>query len=313
MSHQAVPCKIKNTDDVASAVRERLTEYARLQSRAGELTPSRGYWWMMLWSALLISADVGVLLFTFAASTAGEISGRTGYSLPGVLITPVLAFSALLIGARERFNIRTKPSPLVLLFYGMALAGFFAAITFSGASVAYPWWLNVLVPLILCAAMAAAALRGLIATSQGSTPSHGSAASHGTAAPRGTAAPQGNAPLGVTSRLMTALIGVALGIMLATAADDVAAADTSSLTMIFFTVSLVSPRLAFGLDQAGYQWGSIHWVCFGVSAAIMFASALAMTFTTWFTATSNVTAGVLVFIVMVVAAFLPQRGTRQGQ
>lgn len=285
---------MESKDDLASVASERLREFARLESSASERRPSRGYWWLMLWSAVLIAAYVGVYLFTFGGSTVEEVSDRSGgYSATWVMLTPVLAFSSLLSGARERFSIRAKPSPLHWVCYGLVMAGFVALGVLSITGIAYPWWLNVLVPLVLFFTMAATPVRNLAATSRGSSTSWG------------------NAPLSVASRLMTMLIGLAIGVLLVTSANPLAAAISGIVVMVFLIVVLVSWRSSFGLPRVGYQWGSIHWVCFGACAAIVFACVLLTTFTSWFTASYNVAAGILVFIIMGVAAVLPRRDARE--
>lgn len=265
-----------------------------MEGSASERTPSRGYWWLMLWSAVLISAYAGVYLLTFGGSTVDEVSERAGgYAATWVMLMPVLAFSALVSGARERFNIRTKPSPLHWGFYGLAMAGFIALGALSVAGIAYPWWLNTLVPSIFLATMAATPVRSLVTTS------------------RGSSTPWGNAPLSVASRLMTALIGVAIGILLVASVNTLAAAISSIIVMVFLIAALVSWRSPFGLPRVGYEWGSIHWGCFGACAVIVFACVLLMTFTNWFTTPYTLVAGVLVCIIMGVAALLPRRDFRR--
>lgn len=282
------------SEHLASTASEQLQEYARLESSASDRAPSRGYWWLMLWSAVLISAYVAVHLFTFGGSTAEEVSEQAGgYSATWVMLTPVLAFSSLVSGARERFNIRTKPSPLHWGFYALAMAGFITLGALSIVGIAYAWWLRALVPLILFVAMAWTPVRSLVTASHGSSRSWGST------------------PLSFASRIMTALIGLAIGVLLVTSPNTLAAAISGIVIMVFFIVVLVSWRSSFGLPRVGYQWGSIHWVCFGASAAIVFTCVLLTTFTSWFTASYNVAAGTLVFIIMGVAALLPRRDSRR--
>lgn len=285
---------MESTDDLASVASERLREFARLENSAGERRPSRGYWWLMLWSAVLIAAYVGVYLFTFGGSTVEQVSERTGgYSATWVMLTPVLAFSSLLSGARERFNIRAKPSPLHWGFYGLVMTGFVVLGALSITGITYPWWLNALVPLILFVTMAAAPVRNLAAVS------------------RRSSAPWGSASLSAASRLMTVLIGAAIGVLLITSAYPLAAAISGIVVMVFLIVVLVSWRSSFGLPRVGYQWGSLHWVCFGACALIVFACVLLTTFTSWFATPYTVAAGVLVFIIMGGAALFPRSDPRR--
>ena len=90
-----------------------------------------------------------------------------------------------------------------------------------------------------------------------------------------------------------------------------AATISGIVVMVFLIVVLVSWRSSFGLPRVGYQWGSLHWVCFGACALIVFACVLLTTFTSWFATPYTVAAGVLVFFIMGGAALLPRSDVRR--
>ncbi|WP_158685404.1 hypothetical protein [Microbacterium halophytorum] len=285
---------MESTGDTATLANRRLQELARLERSASERAPSRAYWWLMLWSAILISVYVAVFLATFGDSTTEDVSERSGgYSATWVMMTPVIAFSALHSGARERFRIRTRPSTLYWCLYGLAAAGFIAAGVLDIAGIAYPRWLNMLVPVVLLLTMAASPVRHLV-----------------TSSPRSPAS-WGDSPLSGAARLMTVLLGAAIGLLLASSAITLAAAVSGAIAMVFLIVVLASWRSSYGLPRAGYQWHLIHWVSFGTSSAIVFVCVLLTTFTTWFGTGHNAAAGALVFLVMGVAAFLPRRSDQR--
>lgn len=264
-----------------------------MERSARERRPSRGYWWLMLWSSVLTASYLGAYLFTFGGSTVAEASERGCYAPTWVMLTPVLILSSLLSGARERFNIRATPSPVHWACYGLVMAGFITLGALSISGIAYPWWLNLLVPLVLFATMAATPLRGLASSS------------------RGSSEPWVSAPLSGASRVMTVLIGAAIGLLLVTSAHRLAAAISGVVVMALLIAVLASWRTAFGLPRVGYQWGWIHWACFGACAMIVFACVVLTTYASWFTAVPTLAAGVLVWIIMGAAAFVPRGEARE--
>lgn len=248
----------------------------------------------MLWSAVLISVYLAVYLFLFGGSTVGAASAQPGgYTPTWVILTPVLMFSGLVRGARERFHIRTKPSPLHWGLYALVLAGFVTLGALSMAGVGYPWWLNAILPLVLLASMAATPIRGLLTTTPESSP------------------PWASVPLAAGVRIMTTLIGLANGVLLATFTHPLLAAFSGLTVMVLLFVVLLGWRSAWGLPRVGYEWGPIHWGAFAICTATQFTCVVFAAVTTWFTTPNSIAAGVLVLVVMGISAVLPRENRRQ--
>lgn len=275
----------KNDDTLSPA--EQLERYAQVQRRAEDVHPTRAYWSLMLWSAALIAVYAAVYLFIFGGGNAG------GYPTTAVMITPVLAFSSLVTGARERFSIRSKPSAFQWVISGICLAGFMAIGALSVAGVAYPQWWNVVIPVMLFLALAVAPIRGLMRTT------------------RERPATWQNEPLSARARWMTVLIGIAIGALIVTSTHPLASALTGVIVMLFLLIVLIGWRSRFGLPRTGYEWGPLHWSSFGVSAALVFLSVVLSLYAPWFTAPHLVGTGVIVILIMAVAAVLPRGGANQ--
>lgn len=257
---------------------------ATLQS----LEPARGYWVLMLWSAVVTAAYVGVFLAVFGAEIGGGVSAEPQNAATGlVLLVPILIFSSLISGTRERFDVRRKPSAGYWVIFGLVLAGFLALGALTVIQVSYPWWLNIAVPVALFGALAVSPIRGIVRT------------------PRSAPARWSTEPLSPPVRWMTVFIGVAMGLLLAASAFELVAAISSIIVMLTLVFVLASWRASFGLPQVGYAWGVIHWVAFGLSATVVFVSVSLMNFTEWFSTAHLVSAGLLVAMVMTAAVMLP--------
>lgn len=263
--------------------------YRRLRSPDGALRPARQYWTVMLWSAALTAAYIGVFLAGFAGGAAAEVAGRPGgASSAALILAPMLIFSSLIQGTRERFRIRSRPSVLQLLLAGAGIAGFLALGALSLTAVAYPWWWNILVPLGVFAAMAMSPIRGLITT------------------PSDASESWPNAPLGTSVRVVTGAIGLGLGLLLAASAMPLAAALMSLVVMVLSVAILLAWRSRFGLPRVGYEWGPGHWAGFGACVTVMFLHSALLTYAPWFTAGHAIATGILVTIIMGTAALLPR-------
>ncbi|MGO1769017.1 MAG: hypothetical protein ACTHZX_03600 [Microbacterium sp.] len=270
---------------------------APVQRSAPAVEPARGYWLLTLGSAALLALYLGTYLFVFGNRTPVEASEQgEGYLMTWVMLAPVLAFNSLVSGARERFSIRTRSGPLHWVLVGLCLAGFAVLGALSVVDIAYPWWLNVLLPLALFAVMAAAPIRGLLAT------------------PRGPVADWRAAPLSSPARLVTGIIGLVIGVLIATSAVPSAAMIAGLIAMVpLVIVMLLSWESSYGLPRVGYEWGPIHWGAFCIGAVVVFASVVLTTFTSWYGLSWSSSAGVLVVLVMGAAAMLPRRGGRRGE
>lgn len=272
----------------SSEAADRLKLLGTVRERSRGLRPARGYSVFMLWSAVLIAAYVALFLFSFGGLFSVD-TGEAGYTPMYLLLTPVLLFSGLAGGARERFGVRTTPSAWRWIGYGTGMAGFLVLAVLSLTSIAYPWWLNVVVPLILLVAGATGPLIALIGTK-------------GEGSDRWEAV-----PLSTPVRVMTGVMGLPLGILLATSTARLAALISAVVVMVMCIVVLLCMRAPFGLTRVGHEWSPLHWCGFGASAAVGYAGALLISLGVWSTAAAIVT-GILAVLIMAAVAFLPRRG-----
>ena len=271
-----------------TAAAELLRRHREVRDRAASQGPSRAFAFLMLWSAALISVYVAVYLLTFRYRSVGG-AGLTGggSTLTFVLLVPVLIFSPLISGARERFRVRPGlRAPGYWVGYGLLFAGFMSLCVLSIAGVVYPWWLALALPVAAFVTLASTPVRRLL---NETTPK---------------SEPWQNHPLTRPARRVTVAIGVITGL--------IAATSTWRWFSIVFIAAMVlllamniGWRSRWGLPRTGYEWGPIHWASFAVATTVLFLLVVLFSLTTWVTTPVSVGAGAVVFVVMVVVAFLP--------
>ena len=236
---------------------------------------------------------VGVFLFSFGGYPVEEVASvGGGYAYTSMLLFPVLLFSGLSSGARERFSIRRKASRGFRVAYILLVAAFMTLLILTIAGIQYPWIANLLVAAALFITMGAMPIRQLA---------------------RGLKQPSGerwiNEPLTGPVRWSTALIGAASGLVAGTSTLWLYPV-ISVVVMLALIIVLIGWRASWGLPRAGYEWGPLHWTVFGVTISVLFLMALLLTRTTWITTPLAITAGVAAFVVMLIAARLPRRQDR---
>jgi hypothetical protein len=270
---------------------ERLQGYAQVRARVERRGPSRAYAALQLWLALAMAAYAGALLISFAGNPPGDTATGAGTYSSGLLVFPVLLLSSLGSGARERFSIRTKPSPSYWVGYALIIGGFSALLAASVAGVAYPWWATLLVPVVLFVVMAASPIRQL--------------------SRRGGCDVEQwrNEPLSRPVRRTTVLIGVAIALLAATSTQWWFPI-TSMATMLLLIVVLIGWRADWGLPRTGYEWGPMHWAAFGIVISVLFTLSVLLSNTGWITTPISITAGTLALLIMLFTAFLPRRPGR---
>lgn len=277
------------SEEGAVGAAEQVRSYDRIQGNGGALRPARGYWVMLLWSAVATSSYIAVYLFVFGGFTAEQVAERTGgYSPAWVLLTPVLVFSLLVRGVGERFSVRSKGKRPQRITIALLVAGSVGLGILSLVGVTYPLWLNVALPLAILVAMSIEPIRGLAST------------------PRSAAEAWGNVPLSTSGRVVTAAIGLALGVLLALAPFPLAAAISGMVVMLLLLVPMLSRGAAFSFPEVGFEWGSLHWAAFGVCAGIAFVCVVIVALNGGLAPAYGVAAGALVFAIMGAAAMLPR-------
>ncbi len=269
---------------------ELLRRHREVRDRAASQGPSRAFAFLMLWSAVLVSVYVAVYLLTFQSRSVGA-GGLTGSAstLTFVLLVPFLIFSPLISGARERFRVRPGlPAPGYWVGYGLLVAGFMALGGLSIAGVVYPWWLALALPAAAFVMLASRPVRRLLSET---TPKSERWQNH---------------PLTGPARRMTVAIGVMTGLIAATSTWRWFSIVVMA-AMLLLIVVLIGSRSRWGLPRVGYEWGPIHWASFAVATTVLFLLVVLFSLTTWVTIAVSVGAGIVVFVVMFVVAFLPGR------
>ncbi len=241
----------------------------------------------------MVSAYIAVFLLSSGIREANGgrlLSGSDGAT--AVLLAPVLIFSSLITGARERFSVRRGlPTPVYWIAYGLLVAVFLAQLALGIAGVSYPWWLNLVLPAATLVTMAAGPVRRLLSPK---TPTSDRWENH---------------PLSAPARRMTVVVGVMLGLLAATSTWRWFSI-VSVAVMLLLLVVLIGWRSRWGLPRTGYEWGPIHWAAFGIAVTVLFLLVVLFSLTKWVTTPVSVSAGLVVFVLMLISAFLPAQANR---
>lgn len=282
-----------NTDDSPTVAAARLQSLDDIRGAVQDRGPSRALAQLQLWGAVVLGVYVGVFLFSFGAPAVDQVASvGGGYVYTSILLFPVLLFSGLSGGARERFGIRRKASRGTGIAYVLFLAAFMALLVLTIAGIPYPWFANLIVAALLFATLAAVPIRQLskrVGVSLGER--------------------WVNEPLSIPVRWCTALIGAAAALVVGASTLQIFPV-ISVVVMLSLVLALIGWRASWGLPRAGYEWGPIHWSAFGVTMTVLFVMVLLLTRTTWITTPVAVTAGVFVLAIMLIAALLPRARNR---
>lgn len=270
-----------------------LRNHDQIQDLVNRRVPTRSQATLSLWGALVVAVYVGVFLITFGGRTVHEtVSSGGNYQYANILLLPLLVFSFLVNGARERGGIQRKPSRHSWVIYVPILVGFIALAVLSLVGVGYPWWLNLLVPLLLFVTMAITPLRELRQAVKTPETEHWI-----------------TKPLSRPTRWTTAVIGVTFGLLVATSTSRWFLI-LSIIAYMLILGALIGLRTRWGLPRTGYEWGPSQWVAFGLATGVLFLDVALLTFTPWMTTAVAIIAGVLVAAVMVLAALFPRAAGR---
>ena len=115
------------------------------------------------------------------------------------------------------------------------------------------------------------------------------------------------APLSRPVRWVTALIGVALGAMVALSVSAMLLAIASLVTLAAL-VLVVAWHGAWGLPRAGFEWGRLQWVGFGVVVVAVWTIALLLARTEVVSWPIAAGVGLAVAGVMIVVSLAAPRG-----
>lgn len=249
---------------------------------------SRSFALFTLWSAIVVASYMVIFLFSFGNRSVDEVVATDGYSWNGLIAFPILVFSSLASGARERFGVRTKPSRGHWLAIGLILAGFMTLAGLSISSVKYPWPLNLLMAAAIFFAMASGSLRLL---------------RH----PARTDSQCWDAqPLSRMARTSTALIGLVTGLLVATSTQTWFPLLSATVMLLLIAV-LMGWQAPWGLPATGYEWAPVHWVSFGIIVSALFLMTTLLSQTSWISTPTSLVTGIIIFALMLAVSFLPTR------
>ena len=278
------------SDDQLGEAEIQLRRHNDVSAMVDRRGPSRALASLEFWNALVMSVYFSLALFA-SNGRFFDIGGVGRDLTPAIvlLLFPMLIFSGLLNGAKERFSIRRKPSRSYWIVY--VVIAVVIAVLLTSAFV-YPWWLNLLAPAALFGTMAVGPSRILLSGAKTRENERWT-----------------NTPLTGSERWTMVLIGVVLGVLAATSTQS----WLSTFVMVIAGVCLLgffvwaSLRV---LPHPGYAWGPGHWTAFGVSMSVLFVMALLLVRTDWITPLLALIAGILVFSVMTVGSLLPRAPKR---
>ena len=258
-----------------------------VRERVERRGPSRSFALFMLGLAAVVAVYLGVFMLSFGSRSIDEMATSVG-TYSNALLFPFLIFTSLVSGARERFDIRRKPSPGYWIALGLVVVAFCIPLVAMFNEVVYPRWMNLLAPVAVFVAMAASPIRQLRLANTSDS------------------AQWASEPLSRPVRWTTSAIGVATGLIAATSTQPWFPIVSWS-TLILLLVVLASWLAPWGLPRTGFEWGPLHWGAFLIAVSILYALTLLLTRTTWITTWIAVGAGVTIAAVLLVAASLPAR------
>ncbi|PQZ93537.1 hypothetical protein CQ018_07620 [Arthrobacter sp. MYb227] len=270
------------------SAQRQLKTYEAVRSRVKTQGPSRAFALFTLWSAIVVAMYVGVFLFSFGNRTVSEAVDAGGYAWNGILVFPILVFSSLASGARERFGIRTKPPLGHWIVIGLVIVGFVVLAWLSLSGVDYPWALNLLMMVTIFFTIASRSIRQL-RDKRASNSDRWEAE-----------------PLNRSARCSTALIGLVMGLLVATSTQTWFPL-LSAVVMMLLAVMLMGWQTRWGFPSTGYEWAPIHWVAFGITISMLFLMTILLSRTAWITTPISLATGVFILLVMLSASLLPLR------
>ncbi|CAO1651506.1 MFS transporter [Salinibacterium sp. NYA9b] len=237
----------------------------------------------------MAASYIGVFLFAFSVSigTAGD-SNPDKFSQTSLLLVPILAFTTMTTGTRERFGIRRALPRAVWIPLALAII----AMTFlSGLSVfdvPYSPWLIALVALTVFVPLAAPAIAQLIRVPRSRTP-----------------AGRSPEPLSTPVRWNTGIMGAVAGLLISFGTIPIVSALLMIAALAGIAFTYVLNESAWVLPRVGFEWGWIQWTAFGITTSTLFAFAILAPLAQSPSLAATIAAGIAVFLVMLAASALP--------
>lgn len=251
--------------------------------RAAQVAPSRAYSWFMLCSAALIAGFTAMSLLAMGGRPVEEVATSSAASLA---VLPIITFSGLVSGARERFGRRSKASTATWVALSLLVVSFGAALGCTLAGLTYPWWLNLLAPVAVFGALAWRPITRL-------SRDHGRIAE-----------PWPNLPLPAPARWVTVGIGLAFGAVVAVSTQPWYPLMQVPVFLVVVIV-IASFQAPWGLPRTGLAWGPIHWAAFAAVSMMVQTLVLLIARTDVVTAPLTIALGAIIAAVMAIAALWP--------
>ncbi|WP_217133811.1 hypothetical protein [Leucobacter chinensis] len=286
-------------ENATATARRQLDQFAALN---GNARPDPGYWFLLLCGAVMTASYLAVFMLTVRASFTGNAGAQ-----PALLLMPVIVFTALAVGARERFGVRARVdvkrnaivvSATIAVFVLVYIFAVWKGV--NGDLVA-----NLLVPFGVFGVVSFEPIMALLKERSYRDTVEGQP--RGRKGRRAYLSPQ---RLSAPVKRNTVLIGVIFAAMLAASPFTLVAAYVHFAAMVVMFMLLVLQRAPGNIARVGYEWGEAQWSVFSVAVASNFVAAIMVQYGHVFfdPATAmvvDIVLAVLTFALFIVATLLP--------
>ena len=244
------------------------------------------------WMAVVtLTYAVTFVLVSIGGATDGPVTRLAGLDIVFLLLAPFLVASMLEQGLRNQLRIvPTRKSRRHGRLFSSASA-FALMVILWLALFSGPLPTLILVEIIVLAALplSALAIRSARLARTGGVR---------------RSAPTTLAPLSLTARAITIVLGASLGMLgAATGFSSSIAAPIASSLLLLAIASMQGSR--WGLSRLAEEWGRAQWVAFGCSFVLINSLAVTFVRTDWDLAIVGFVGGICVATPLVIAAFRP--------
>lgn len=201
---------------------------------------------LALWHTVFVAGYITTLMVAFATPLDGASFSQAALVL-------LLAEVSLLEGAQQRYAVRSRARTDTVIAAAIAFAGFAIVFGLAFIDVTVPWWAGVTAGIVVLVALGLRPALALV---------------RGTSALR---APTAAGSLTTPARLVTALLGAVIGLLVALTPWPLLS-SVAQLVAILGVVFLLAARSSpWGFLNVGNEWGRVQWMAFGIVAVVLFA------------------------------------------
>ncbi|MDA3147474.1 hypothetical protein JSO19_08780 [Leucobacter sp. UCMA 4100] len=255
------------TSGDSTAAKQQLDQFTALN---GSVRPDPGYWFLMLCGAVMAAGYIAVFMLTVRASFTAHPGAQ-----PALLVMPIIVFTALAVGARERFGVRTRVDVKRTTIVVCAAIVVFVLVYLvamrqgdHGDFVA-----NLLVPFAVFGALSFEPIMALLRERSYRDATEGQP--RGRKGRRAYLSPQ---RLSAPVKRNTVLIGVIFAALLASSPFTMVAAyvhfAVMAIVMVMMLMMFISQHSPGNIARVGYEWGEAQWSVFSVAVASNFVAAI---------------------------------------